>query len=337
MDFYTNNFAHLGKRTTGTGKGAFAIVGPRWQGTLPDGVKRIDSPTSAVWLLGRTLVDGKEDLPKVHALQDQYTLTPLSAWGKEGKPIAPEKRPALPPYDLSNPLNFFVFLNAGLRENPPPAREAALMSLFGQIGVGPDKTFQVDQLDPATARGLLRAVKTGPEIIAAHRASIEAEFHGWTRPPKEVGTYGDDYLLRAVVAKIGLAALSPEEAVYLHRYRDDRGKPLRGKTKYLLRFEKNELPPVDAFWSITLYRLPERLLAANDLKRYSIGDRTPGLQYGPDGSLEIYLQQEPPDREKQSNWLPAPSGEFFLSLRLYLPKKAIQEGTWKPPAVKPME
>ncbi|MCI0410153.1 MAG: DUF1214 domain-containing protein, partial [Acidobacteria bacterium] len=118
---------------------------------------------------------------------------------------------------------------------------------------------------------------------------------------------------------------------------DDRGKPLQGKTRYVLRFEKGELPPVEAFWSITMYRLPERLLAANDLNRYSIGDRTPGLQYGPDGSLEIYLQQEPPAREKQSNWLPAPPGEFFLSLRLYLPKKAIQEGTWKPPAVKPME
>ncbi len=327
MDFYTNNFAHVRAGPAGEGR-KVAVVGPGWKGTLPAGVERVDSPTNAVMLIGRTLVDGKEDLPAVHALQDRFTLTTLS-----GKP-PPEGGPAPPPYDLSDPLHFFAVLNAGLRENPPPAREAALMSLFGRIGVGPDKTFQVEKLDPATARGLRRAGEAGRRIIATADPGGLKLPGGWLLPPKEIGNCGDNYLLRAHVAMKGLGALSPEEAVYLVTTEDDRGRPLDGRYCYVLRLGKGDAPPVKAFWSLTMYRLPERLFVENPLGRYAVGDRTRGLRYGANGSLEIYLQHESPGKDREPNWLPAPKGPFDLTWRAYLPVGSYHDGAWRPPAIR---
>lgn len=339
MDFYTNTFAFVGKRVTGTREGAFAVVGPRWKGTLPEGLRRLDSPTSAVWLLGRTLVDGPEDLPAVQALQDRYTLTPLSSWGKkEGRPTpgrdgvgAPGQTP---PPDPTRPLHFFVILNASLRENPPPAREAALMSLFARVGVGPDQAFQPDKLDPATSRGLQRAMEIGQQLTRPRPGGSGSVVNGWSFPPKGVGNCGEDYLLRAVIARTLLAALPPEEAVYPTALVDGTGQALNGKHNYVLRLEKGQTPPVDGFWSITLYRLPERLFAANPLNRYAIGDRTRGLKYGADGALELFIQHDSPGKDREPNWLPAPQGDFCLTLRGFLPRKELQEGTWKVPPVK---
>jgi hypothetical protein len=332
MDFRTNNFAFVGKRTTGTKEGTFAVVGHGWKGNLPQGMPRIDAPTNAVWLLGRILVDGKDDLAAVHTLQDRCTLTLLSDWGKE-KPAPPRPLPDLPAYDPSDPLTFFELLNAVLRENPPPPREAALMSLFGQIGLGPDRNFRVRDLDPAVARGLRRAVEKGRQIIAATPATATPTTDGWAVPLPHVGAFGDDFLYRAAVARRMLAALTPEEAIYFRTDVDDRKRPLHGGQRYRIRFEKGQLPPVDAFWSVTLYRAPEGFFAANAINRYSIGDRTKGLQYNADGSLDLYVQHESPGAEHESNWLPAPKGEFYLGLRCFLPRPEVVKGTWKPPAV----
>jgi hypothetical protein len=334
MDFYTNNFAHVGKRTTGTKGSDVAVVGPGWKGTLSAGLRRIDSPTNAVWLLGRTLVDGKEDLPAVHALQDRYTLTALSAWGKKEQPAPADARSAPPAYDLSDPLKFFEILNAALSENLPPAREAALMSLFAQVGVGPGKGFTISELDPAVAKGLRRAIEKGRQIITAAPIPGPKPTEGWAAPLPHIGRFGDDFLYRAVVVQSLLAALCPEEAIYFQTYVDDQARRMNGQHRYVLRFEKGQLPPVEAFWSITLYRAPEGLLAANPIDRYSIGDRTKGLRYGPDGSLEITIQQESPGADKESNWLPTPKGEFYLGLRCFLPRQEITAGLWKPPSVK---
>src|SRR5262249_23083345 len=162
----------------------------RWKGTLPDGVKRLDSPTNAVWLLGRTLIDGKEDLPAVHALQDQYALTRLSVRDKNAQPAPTVAMPDPPAYDLSDPLKFFAFINSVLRETPPPGREAALMSLFGWIGVGPDKRFTIAELDPAVARGLRRAVEKGQQIIAAAPIPGQKPTEGWAAPLPHIGQFG---------------------------------------------------------------------------------------------------------------------------------------------------
>jgi hypothetical protein len=331
MDFYTNQFAYVGKRATGTKPGSFAITGPGWKGTLPEGVKRIESPTNAVWILGRTLVDGKDDLPAVHALQDQYILSPLSSWGKKEKPKPPAP-PALPAYDLAEPLKFFELLNVALRENPPPAREAALMSLFGQIGLGPEKMFKVSELDPPTAKGLRRAIEQGQQIVASTKLRGKP-INGWAPPQAHHGKFGGDYLYRASVAKFALAALTPDEA-YNFIFGLEDSQPLNGTRKHMLRFEKGQMPPVDAFWSVTMYEAPDGFLVDNPIQRYSIGDRTKGLRYGEDGSLELYLQHESPGKDKESNWLPAPKGNFALALRCYLPRKAITDGTWKPPPVR---
>src|SRR5262249_18338272 len=255
------------------------------------------------------------------ALQDQLTLTPLSAWDKPGRASDPGKGSVPPAYDRSQPLQFFAILNRGLNENPPPAREAALMSLFGQIGIGPDKTFRPDTLDPATARGLERAVRVGQQLIAAPFGT-GSRVNGWWIPAKEIGNFGDHYLLRADVARTALAALSPEEAVDFQTQEDSQGRPLTGQHKYLLRFAKGQLPPVDAFWSVTMYStVPDRFLVANPINRYSIGDRTRGLHYAPDGALDLYLQHESPGKENEANWLPAPAGEFSLIFRAFLPRK----------------
>src|SRR5262249_22931847 len=161
-----------------------------WKGTLPEGVRRIDSPTNTVWALVRFLVDGEADRKNVLALQDQLTLTPLSAWDKPGRASDPGKGSEPPAYDRSQPLQLFAHWNRGLNETPPPAREAALMSLFGQIGIGPDKTFRPDTLDPATARGLERAVRVGQQLIAAPFGT-GSRVNGWWIPAKEIGNFGD--------------------------------------------------------------------------------------------------------------------------------------------------
>jgi hypothetical protein len=334
IDAYTNNFAHLGKRSSGTDQGDFAVVGPGWKGTLPEGLRRIDAPTNVVWLLGRTLADGEDDLPAVHALQDRYALVPLSAWGKKEPP--PPAGEVLPPADPSDPLGFFAVLNVALRENPPPAREAALVGLLARIGVGTDQVFAAGRLDPATARGLRRAVETGRRLVAAD-LDAAAPVNGWRYPPREVGRFGHDYLGRATVAAGLLAALSAEEAVYPTAFTDGEGRPLHGSHRYIFRLEKGQAPPVDAFWSLTLYRLPERLFAANPLKRYAVGDRTRGLKYGADGSLEIAIQHDPPGKDREANWLPAPEGPFCLTLRGFLPRKEMRDGTWRAPPVMRVE
>jgi hypothetical protein len=331
IDAYTNNFAQLGKTSKGVEQGDFAIVGPGWKGALPEGVRRIDSPTNVVWLLGRTLVDGEEDLPAIRALQDRFALAPLSTWGKKEAPPEPGKEP--PPPDRSDPLTFFAVLNNALHDNRPPAREAALMGLFGRIGIGPDKAFVPGGLDDATARGLRRAIQTGRQLIAAD-LDAAPPVNGWRYPPRAVGRFGDDYLGRADVAAELLAALSVEDAVYPTAFTDAGGRPLDGARRYVFRLEKGQTPPVDAFWSLTLYRMPERLFAANSLKRYALGDRSRGLKYGADGSLEIYIQRDSPGKDREANWLPAPDGPFCLTLRGFLPRKEMREGTWRAPAVK---
>jgi hypothetical protein len=331
LDFYTNNFASIGTRTTGTKEGNFAITGPKWNGSLPRGIQRINSPTNAALVIGRTLIDGAHNLANVHQFQDECILTPLGTWGKEAGPPAAEVK--WPPYDGSNPLKFFEFLNIALRENPPPAHNASLMSLFERIGVGPEQTFAIEKVDPAIARGLRRALAVGKEMIASPPTRRGTEVNGWFLPAKNIGNFFDDFLFRAEVALKWIFALSPEEAVYFVAEKDDKGVPLVGKQRYVLRFENGQVPPMDAFWSITMYRMPDRLLASNSIRRYSISDRTAGLRFQSDGALEIYVQHEAPEKGKEPNWLPAPAGEFNLILRVYLPRKEVLDGAWKIPAV----
>lgn len=325
MDMYTNSFAVLHRRRPES-PAVVALVGPGWDGDLPQGVARRDCPTNACWLIARILVDGPADVPAVNALQEACRLVPLYP----DRPLATGPAPA---WDPALPLRFFSCLNAALLENPPPAREAALLSVLRRIGVGPDAALDPESSDPAVARGLARALDTGHRIITEADSRPGRTINGWYLPPADLGEFGVDYLFRAEVAMKWTAPVPTSEAVYMLTECDSTGAPLDGAASYRLRFEADGLPPAESFWSLTLYRLPGRHFHANPLRRYALGDRTPGIRREADGSLEILIQRESPGPERESNWLPAPAGPFNLILRGYLPRPEFLRGEWTPPAV----
>lgn len=322
IDFHTNTFAMVGKRTTGTKEGEFAILSDRWYGAEPEGIPQIRSPTNAVWLLGRILVQDSGDLPHVHHLQDQCTLTPFTT--RKGDAGVP------PLYDGEDPLAFFAMLHAALRENPPPDQDAALQNLLDRVGVRGDEPFEIRERDTATTRGLVRALQEGPHLIAGGKSLVGTETHGWSSPPHGIGSFGNQYLLRAEAAMKLPAALPREEAMYFETSCDERGQPLRGECPYVLHLDR---PPVQEFWSVTLYGAAERLLVENPLHRYAVSDRTHGLQRGVDRSVQIAIQHTPPGGDTDANWLPAPRGDFTLIFRAYAPQSSLLDGTWRLPPV----
>ena len=332
----SDNFAYVGTRTTGSPAGHYAIVGPGWKGSLPPGVNALaPSRTPSVLILGRTLVDGPQDVANVRALQAHYQLTPLSLWGQPGAQV-PEDRHVWQPFNpKTDPLAAWKTMNRAMTEEPPEARHAALLKLFATIGVGPNQ--QVERLDEASQRGLARAAEEGPKLLAAviTQGGSSKWVNGWLYPPPIMGRAGlhDDFLTRAAIQCLGgIIANDPEEAVYLNVQTDGQGQPLTGDKRYRLHFAPDGLPKVNAFWSLTLYGKDNNLVA-NPLNRYSIGDRTPGLRRDPDGGLTLSVQSDPPGAEQASNWLPAPKAPFYLILRTYLPAREIVEQTWQPPAL----
>ncbi|HEY9603412.1 MAG TPA: DUF1254 domain-containing protein [Allocoleopsis sp.] len=327
MDAYTNSFAYVGRRVTGTKEGNYAIVGPTWRGTLPLNVKAIKSPTNTVWSLVRILVEGEDDLPAVRALQQQYTLTSLSQYSgtAPSKQVVP--RP-LPQVNASASLQFYDELSAAIQDDPPPKDENPLLSLFAQVGIGANRIPSQEVKDQATLDGLKQAILEAERLIGQKVSNLGTMVNGW-RVDYKIGTYGKDYLLRAAVAKMGLGANIPEESVYFLAYVDGTGRPLSGANRYVLSFKPDRLPPVDAFWSLTIYG-SDGFLVPNPIKRYAIGDRTKGLQYKADGSLDIYIQHDVPVG-KESNWLPAPADGFSLNLRAYQPRTKLLTGTYKVP------
>jgi hypothetical protein len=340
MDAWTNVFASPGTRTTGNRKGNYAIVGPSWTGKLPDGMNLIKSPTSMVWIIGRTQTNGKADCAAVRAIKKQYTLTPLSAWGKLSAPPAdvpvdPRIDARTAPVEQVDQLTastFFARLAALLIDNPPAVADEPMLTRLARIGFRPGKPFDPATLDPAIANGLERGVKDAWVKLAAGAKSLSGAKHvnGWA-VSLDMGRYGVDYQHRAVIAVVGLGANLPEDAVYPMAGVDGGGRPLTGANKYIISFAKGQLPPVNAFWSLTMYN-SKRFFVANPLDRYAIGDRD-RMNVNADGSLTIYLQADSPGKDLQSNWLPAPRDGFNLILRLYWPKPDVLDGTWKPPAV----
>lgn len=342
MDAWTNVFASIGTRTTGEQEGNFAVVGPKWRGALPAGVKKLQSPTNSVWIIGRTLTRGPADYAAVHAIQAQYTLTPLSAWGQKYSPPLGKVDPAV---DMQTPpvqqvarmtaASFFQTLARSMRAEPPAAADAPALKKFAALGLVPGKAFNATKLKPAVAQAIEAGVKQGQKSIEAKALQIGVMKNGWQIPQPPMGAYGTDYEQRAVIAFFGLGANLREDAVYPTAYFDQEGKQLSGKQRYVLHFDKDALPPVKAFWSLTMYG-QDTFLAANPLGRYGLGDRDP-LKYNGDGSLDLCLQNQSPGPEKEANWLPAPAGDFNVTLRLYWPKQAVLDGAWAPPPIKWVE
>lgn len=336
LDAYTNSFAYVGRRTTGSGATDVAIAGPRWRGRVPRGVRLVRSPTPVVWLLGRTLVDGPSDLPAVNALQRGYALRRLDALG--GPPLASLSIPSstLNPAPLPTGLAFFDAMGAAMAENPPPRRDRALLARLRRVGIGPGLRTSRRSLGAATRAGLRAAVAAGPSLLDAYagrRQRASARSHrGWLLPPEGIGDRRADALLRASVARTALGANVRAEAVYPQADTDRRGRPLDGSHRYVLRFAPGQLPPVKAFWSLTMYGA-DRFLVENPIARYALGDRTAGLRRDAGGGLTILLQHDPPPAERQANWLPAPAGRFLLSLRLYEPRRSVLADRWPLPVI----
>ncbi len=321
IDAYSDNFHNLGPRVVGPSAATFAIVGPGWSGSLPPGSIEIRCPTNLVWVLGRVLIDGVEDMEAARSFQAGFTL----------RATAPGRLPhAVAAYEswAESGEAFFANLARAMADDPPPAVDTGLVAQFSRIGIAPHRTFDADALGDAQVAALRRAVAAGVEIVDGHTRSRRAR--SWSINYAG-GRLGTDYLARACTAMKGLGALASEEALYALCDFDEHGEPLNGDHGYVLRFPAGGLPPVDAFWSVSLYG-SDFCFVDNPIRRYAIGDRTRDLRYGPDGSLEILIQHSQP-QQGLSNWLPAPAGRFYLILRLYHPREAILSKDYTIPPV----
>ncbi|KRR09120.1 hypothetical protein CQ12_31380 [Bradyrhizobium jicamae] len=343
LDMWTDVFSVVGSRTTGTKAGNFALVGPGWNGTLPDGMTKIVAPTPTIWILGRTQTNGPADYENVHKVQDGYKLTPLSQWGKNYSP--PTSMPTDPTVDNKTPPLVQVNKMDGVAvlsrlaelvaKHPPHANDYPILFRMRQIGFEPGKPFDVSKLDPALVKTINAAAKDALvdlEQSGKSGAGIGLHVNGWFYQTSTVGTYGTAYKLRGMGTLIGLGVNLPEDAVYPASFVDGDGKPYSGANRYVLHFDKGKLPPAEAFWSVTLYD-KDGFQVPNALGRFALGDRDK-LKFNGDGSLDIYIQNERPGPDKESNWLPAPAGEFNLAMRLYSPRREALDGPWTPPPVK---
>jgi len=340
IDMWSDVFAVPGKRTSGTGAGHWAVVPPGWEGSLPEGVSRIQAPTSNVWIIGRTQTNGPADYDNVHKVQDGYRITPLSQWGSTPGPIPFKPDPTV---DMAtDPLNqvtgmsaarFFAYGADLMAAYPPHVADWSQLARLKRIGLEPGKPFELAKAEPAIRAALERVPVDGLKAIRAKYGSLAQVVNGWQMQTENMGAWGNNYLKRAVIALTGLGANQPEDAIYPQSLTDADGNPLMAGVSNVLHFDKSELPPVEAFWSLTMYDA-EGFPVPNPIKRYAIGDRDP-LKYNNDGSLDIYIQPESPGRNKESNWLPAPeSGELNITMRLYSPQIEALDGRWNPPAVR---
>ncbi len=338
LDAYTNVFAYVGRRVTGTRAGRFVIVGPGWRGSLPSGLRRIDSPTPDAWILGRLLPRNPADLPAVRGLQRRFVLTTLSAYEARRAPTPPLVLPS-PPAVVAPPiprgLAFFDQLGQALQNDPPPDRDRQFLRSLTAVGIGRGLQPSHEQLASAVRAGLIEAAAAGPGVIRGSlqrtRKRSTRGHNGWLVFPSSVGRFGRAYRLRAVVAAVALAANVPREAIYPLAFTDRHGRTLSGGHSYVVHFAAGKLPPVDAFWSLTVYSA-DLFLTPNAINRYSIGDHTPGLRRNSDGSLDVFLQLTTP-RRGISNWLPVPVGRFVLALRLFQPRLSVLDGRWPLPTV----
>ena len=338
LDKWSDVFAVPGSRTTGNRAQMFAIVGPNWQGELPPGLRRYDSPTAGGWIGGRVQTNGKADYEAVHAFQNGLKAVPLSAYGK---PYTPLKGVVNAKLDMSAPPEqldkmdgsaFFALLAELIKQHPPHANDYPVLDRMKRIGIEPGKSF-VPSSQPKEVQEAIQAapVDALPRIKAAWaRAGVLT--NGWRTNLSGIGTYGADYLHRAGVAFGGLGANVPDDAVYPTAFADSEGRPFDSANCYVMNFTKEHLPPVRAFWSLTMYD-NQQLFTENSIGRYAIGDRDK-LAFDSEGSLDLYIRREMNGKE-QANWLPAPkSGAFTMNMRLYWPKAEVVEGKWSPPLVK---
>ena len=338
LDMWTDVFASPGWRTTGTEAGNFLVTPPGWSGTVPDGFSQIKAPTPYVWIIGRTKTDGPDDYDAVHKIQAGYKVTPLSQWGKEPAPLEVKIDPSIdmktPPkkqVDTMPAGQFFAYAAELLKLHPPHITDQPIIARLARIGFEVGKSFDLDKADPAVQKGLASAPEDAQKLMAWKVPTMARIANYWSMNTDTMGVYGNYYLKRAIVTQLGLGANLPEDAIYPLNLADADGKPLDGASNYTIHFDKGQTPPAEAFWSITLYDL-EGFQVANVLNRFAVSSWMP-FKTNPDGSLDLYFQNESPGSDKEANWLPAPKGPYNLTMRIYAPKSDALTGKWNPPPV----
>jgi hypothetical protein len=348
LDMWTDVFASPGWRTTGTQAQHLLVAPAGWRPDLrdrlveefrlPRDTQRIDAPTSHVWIIGRTKTDGPQDYDAVREIQAGLKVTPLSEWGRTPRAVEVRTDPGVdmktPPKKQVDAMpgdRYFAYAAELLKANRPHLTDEPIIERMKRIGIEPGKSFDIAKVSPAVRTALEAVPATAQKLMDWKLPTLARVANHWSMNTDTMGVYGNYYLKRAIVAQQGLGANVPEDAIYPLNLGDQNGRPLDGANKYALHFDKAALPPVDAFWSVTLYD-PEGYQVANPLNRFALSSWMP-FKYDPDGSLTLYLQSESPGKDKEANWLPAPKGPFNLTMRLYAPKSEALTGKWNPPPV----
>ena len=348
LDMWTDVFASAGSRTTGTQAANFLVTPPGWRPELrdrfidelklPKNTQRIDAPTPYVWIIGRTKTDGPADYEAVRKIQAGFNVTPLSDWGKTPRPVEFKVDPSVdmktPPREQVDTMpvgRFFAYAAELMGQQPPHITDQPILAQMKKLGIEPGKPFDITKVDPIIAKGLDTAPEAGQKLMDWKLPTMARVVNGWSMNTDTMGVYGNYYLKRAIVTRIGLGANLPEDAIYPLNLADETGKPLDGSNKYTIHFDKGSTPPVNAFWSITMYD-PEGNAYRNNLDRQAVSSWMPFV-FNADGSLDVYFQNENPGKNKEANWLPSPKGGFNLTMRMYSPKAEALTGRWNPPPI----
>ena len=337
IDMHTYNFAYVGSRTTGNEAGNFLLVGPNWNGKKPANIKEvIRSDSELAFLIYRTQLFSNKDLDQVKAIQKEYKVTPLSKFlGQQApKPASPINfiKPLTVAEEKVSP-EFFNILNFALQYTHPTPIEEKLLQRYAVLGIKPGQKFDINKLDPVVQAAIPKGMEAAWQAFEYRKKNVLEK--GKMSSADAFGTrkfIGDRYLDLMMGTVLGIYGNSKEEAIYPAYYIDSNKEPLNGNNNYELTFPSGQLPPVKAFWSLTLYKSPESLLYANSINRYLINSRMKDqLLKNEDGSITLYIQNEEPKGSKKANWLPAPKGNFSLILRLYRPDQSALNGSWKQP------
>ncbi len=342
VDAWTNNFAYVGRRATGTAEGEFLLAPAGYAGPVPDGMTLISAPSDVFVIVGRVQLDGESDLPAVHAVQDAFSLRRLD--GAAGTTGLPTPDPQVP-----GELAWWERLRVALTAFPPSDADAAFVEAAAHLGLTEPSSRFVDP-DPALAAALVAGANEGRATIEELAGATGGSVNGWTSamhmfdynldrlgpgtidsPDWKIADRRQAYVTRAVVARAGLWGNHGYEASYSFAWQDENGEDLVGSRSF--RLTLSPPPPVDAFWSLTMYDVPDFYLVANPIERYAIGDRTPGLRYGADGSVTIVIGKDAPEGDEEANWLPAPDGRFRPVLRMYQPRPPVLDGTYVLPPI----
>ncbi len=366
LDMWSDVFASRGTRTNGNGAQSFAIVGPGWQGSVPAGMDVIHSPTATGWLIGWTQAGGPQDYAAVTQIQAGMTASPMvaapvaaarPAGGRGARTAYPQTGPGVgsapsgsdlpPPMPVTMPdgtpaeqaagmdaASFFTLFFDVMRNNPSHANDTPMLDRMRRIGMDPRQPFSYGRLSPAVQQALAQAQPLAGRRIADGVSRLGTPMNGWGTVLSGIGTYGTDYTRRAAIAYAGLGAPTPEDVLYPVTVSDSKGRALNSNEDYVLHFDKGQLPPANAFWSLHVYN-DKHGFADNPANRYVLRS-TDGLKYNADGSLDIYIQRRDPGERKRSNWIASPATEapFLLSMRLYWPQDTALDGLWAPPPVK---